>query len=58
MKNIPEITPQERLKYRAAQELGLMQKLLAGGWGALTARENGLVGAFVARRRAPAKEKD
>lgn len=51
------ITPRERSKYEAAMRLGLMEKLLEGGWGALTARENGLVGALVAGRQAPQKER-
>lgn len=53
---IPEITPRERRKYEAAKLLGLMPKLLDGGWGALTARENGLIGALVAGRGAAAGE--
>ncbi|MDO4739762.1 MAG: hypothetical protein Q4A66_03765 [Eubacteriales bacterium] len=54
--NIPEITPRERGKYEAAQRLGLMPKLLAGGWGALTARENGLIGALVAGKSPAPRE--
>lgn len=48
MEKIPEITPRERRKYEAAQKLGLTGKLLEGGWGSLTARENGLIGALAA----------
>ncbi|MBQ3223059.1 MAG: small, acid-soluble spore protein, alpha/beta type [Clostridia bacterium] len=57
MEKIPEITPRERRKYEAAQQLGLMEKLLEGGWGALTARENGLIGALAAGRSVT-QEKD
>ena len=57
MEKIPEITPRERRKYEAAQQLGLMEKLLEGGWGAHTARENGLIGALAAGRSV-AQEKD
>ena len=49
---IPEITPRERKKYEAAQQLGLTDKLLKGGWGSLTAKENGLIGALAAGKRA------
>ncbi len=40
----------ERLKYEAADELGLTPRLLRVGWGGLTAVETGRVGALVARR--------
>ena len=56
MEKIPEITPRERRKYEAAEKLGLTEKLLKGGWGALTARENGLIGAVAAGRSIPAGE--
>lgn len=52
MEKIPEITPRERRKYEAAQQLGLTDKLLKGGWGSLTARENGLIGALAAGKNA------
>ena len=48
--DIPEITKRERLKYEAASALGLTEKLLDKGWGALTARETGQIGALVAGR--------
>ena len=41
----------EKLKYEAAQELGLVEKLLAVGWSGLTARETGMIGARVAGRK-------
>ena len=39
--------PRERLKYEAAAELGLLEKLIEVGWSELTARETGLIGARV-----------
>ncbi len=41
----------EKLKYEAAEELGLLEKLVEVGWSGLTARETGLIGARVAGRR-------
>ena len=41
------MTPAERLKYEAASELGLIEKLIEVGWSGLTARETGLIGARV-----------
>lgn len=40
----------ERLKYEAAEELGLLEKLVQVGWSGLTARETGLIGARVRGR--------
>lgn len=45
------LTREERLKYEAAEELGLLDKLMQVGWGGLTARETGQIGARVAGRR-------
>ncbi len=41
----------EKLKYEAAAELGLIDRLLKVGWGGLTAGETGRIGALVARRK-------
>lgn len=46
------VTGAERLKYEAAEELGLLEKLLQVGWAGLSARETGLIGAKI-RGRVP-----
>lgn len=43
-------TEKERLKYEAASELGLMDKLKKQGWGGLTSKETGSIGARVMGR--------
>ena len=40
----------EKLKYEAADELGLLGRVIEGGWGALTAEETGRIGGLVAHR--------
>jgi hypothetical protein len=40
----------ERLKYEAAESLGLLEKLMEVGWSGLTARETGMIGAHVSGR--------
>lgn len=47
-KDKPE-TPQDRLKKRVADELGLMEKIRQGGWGNLTAAETGRIGGIMTR---------
>lgn len=48
--NWTPVSRTERLKYEAAAELGLIEKLLEVGWSGLTARETGMVGARVSGR--------
>ena len=40
----------ERMKFEAAAELGLAEKLLRTGWGGLTSEETGRVGALLSGR--------
>lgn len=40
----------ERLKYEAAEQLGLTDRLLQVGWAGLTAGETGKIGGIVSRR--------
>ncbi len=44
------------LKYQAAQELGLMEKLCRVGWSGLSARETGQIGGIVRRMKTQRKE--
>ena len=44
------MTEQEKMKYEAATELGLIDRLLKVGWGGLTAGETGRIGGLVAQK--------
>ncbi|MCI6374714.1 MAG: small acid-soluble spore protein alpha/beta type [Clostridiales bacterium] len=44
-------TARERSKYRAAQEAGLLERVLEVGWAGLSAKESGRIGGLMARRR-------
>ncbi len=46
-----EITPEEKLKYEIAEELGLLDKVQEYGWRNLTARESGRIGGRMTQRR-------
>lgn len=48
--NLRPMTEQEKLKYEAATELGLIDRLLNVGWGGLTAGETGRIGGLVAQK--------
>lgn len=45
------MTPEEQFKYEIAEELGLAEKVLAGGWRSLTSKESGRLGGVIARRK-------
>lgn len=41
----------EKLKYEIAEELGLLDKVLEGGWRSLTAKETGRIGGMITKKR-------
>lgn len=47
---------EKELKYRAAAQLGLTEKLLTVGWAGLSAQETGRVGGLVGAMRRRRKE--
>lgn len=46
-----QLTPQEQLKYEIAEELGLLDQVLAEGWKSLSAKETGRIGGIMTKRR-------
>lgn len=46
-----DLTEEEKTKYEIAQELGLLDKVLSGGWKSLSAKETGRIGGLMARKR-------
>ena len=44
------VSQKERMKYEAARELGLMEKLERVGWAGLSTEESGRVGGIVSGR--------
>ena len=53
-----EITPEEKLKYEIAEELGLKDKVLSDGWKSLSARETGRIGGLMTKRKREAQKKE
>ena len=45
------LTPEEQTKYEIAQELGILDKVLEGGWKSLSAKETGRIGGMMARKK-------
>lgn len=45
------IKPEDKLKFEIATELGLADKVIAGGWRSLTSKESGRIGGMVTKRK-------
>ena len=49
--NWEALSPDDRLKYEIAEELGLLEKVKTEGWKSLTAKETGRIGGLMTRRK-------
>lgn len=49
--SLSKIKPEEKMKYEIAEELGLLDKVLAEGWRSLSAKDTGKIGGLVTKRR-------
>lgn len=49
--NLRDLTPEEQLKYEIAEELGLLDRVLASGWKSLSSKETGKIGGMVNQRK-------
>ena len=52
------MTPEELLKYEIADEIGLGDKILKGGWKSLTSKESGRIGGLMTKRKREALKND
>lgn len=46
-----DLSPEEKLKFEIAEELGLGDKVIKGGWRSLTAKESGRIGGLITKKR-------
>ena len=49
--DLDNIKPEEKAKYEIARELGYLDKVMAGGWKSLTAKESGRIGGIMTKRK-------
>ena len=49
--DLHNLTPEEELKYEIAEELGLLDKVLADGWKALSSKETGRIGGLMTKKK-------
>ncbi|MCD7883005.1 MAG: alpha/beta-type small acid-soluble spore protein [Lachnospiraceae bacterium] len=46
-----DLSPDDKLKYEIAEELGLLEKVKALGWKSLTAKETGRIGGLMTKKK-------
>ena len=49
--DLDHLEPEEKMKYEIAEELGLLDRVLANGWKSLTSKETGRIGGLVTKRK-------
>lgn len=50
-KDLSLLTPEEKLKYEIAEELGLLDKVMSQGWKSLSSKETGRIGGMITKRK-------
>lgn len=55
---LEELTPEERLKYEIAEELGLGERVRKEGWRSLTSKESGKIGGMITKRKRMLRKTD
>lgn len=50
------LSPEDKLKFEIAQELGLEAKVMESGWRSLTAKESGRIGGLITKRKREMKK--
>ena len=52
------LKPEDRLKFEIAAEIGLADKVIAGGWRCLTSKESGRLGGMMAKKKRELQKND
>ena len=48
---LTDLTPDEKMKYEIAEELGLLDRVLEDGWRTLSAKETGRIGGLMTKKK-------
>ena len=49
--DLSKVTPDEKMKYEIAEELGLLDQVLQNGWKSLSSKETGRIGGLITKQR-------
>lgn len=55
--NLQELTDEEKMKYEIAEELGLLDKVMADGWRSLSSKETGRIGGLITKKKREQEKK-
>ncbi|BDF34901.1 MULTISPECIES: small, acid-soluble spore protein, alpha/beta type [Lachnospiraceae] len=55
--NLHELTDEEKIKYEIAEELGLLDKVMADGWKSLSSKETGRIGGLITKKKREKEKK-
>lgn len=53
---LTDLTPDEKMKYEIAEELGLLDRVLEDGWRTLSAKETGRIGGLMTKKKRMMKQ--
>nr|WP_294494466.1 small, acid-soluble spore protein, alpha/beta type [uncultured Mediterraneibacter sp.] len=56
--DLTNLEPEEKMKYEVAEELGLLDRVLADGWKSLTSKETGRIGGIVTKKKRQNSSRD
>ena len=48
---LEDLTPDEKVKYEIAEELGLLDRVMKDGWKSLTSKETGRIGGLIKKKK-------
>ena len=48
---LEDLTPDEKVKYEIAEELGLLDRVMGDGWKSLTSKETGRIGGLITKKK-------
>ena len=48
---LEDLTPDEKVKYEIAEELGLLDRVKKDGWKSLTSKETGRIGGLITKKK-------
>lgn len=48
---LEDLTPDEKVEYEIAEELGLLDRVMKDGWKSLTSKETGRIGGLITKKK-------
>ncbi len=55
---LEDLTPDEKVKYEIAEELGLLDRVMQDGWKSLTSKETGRIGGLITKKKRENEKND